>query len=110
MYLVNTGWQGGAYGTGHRISLAVTRSLVAAALSGDLDNAGYEHDDRLNLNIPVECPGVSPMVLNPRNTWATGEAYDEAAEKLASMFENHMCKRYPELDAAVLNAGPHHIA
>ena len=110
VYLVNTGWQGGAYGTGHRISLAVTRSLVAAALSGDLDNAGYEHDDRLNLNIPVECPGVSPMVLNPRNTWATGEAYDEAAEKLASMFENHMCKRYPELDAAVLNAGPHHIA
>ena len=110
VYLVNTGWQGGAYGTGYRISLAVTRSLVAAALSGDLDNAGYEHDDRLNLDIPVECPGVSPVVLNPRNTWATGEAYDEAAEKLASMFEAHMAKRYPELDEAVLNAGPHHIA
>ncbi len=106
VYLVNTGWQGGAYGTGYRISLAVTRSLVTAALSGDLDAAGYEHDPRLNLDIPVDCPGVSPAVLNPRNMWATGEAYDEAAEKLAAMFRDHAAERYPDLDPKVLAAGP----
>ena len=107
VYLVNTGWQGGAYGTGYRISLAVTRSLVAAALSGDLDSGGYEHDGRLNVDIPLDCPGVTPAVLNPRHTWTTPEAYDEAAEKLAAMFEEHASERYPDLDAAVLAAGPH---
>ena len=107
VYLVNTGWQGGAYGTGYRISLAVTRSLVTAALSGDIDAGGYQHDDRLNLEIPRDCPGVSPMVLSPRNMWATPEAYDEAAEKLAAMFEQHAHERYPDLDPVVLAAGPH---
>ena len=107
VYLVNTGWQGGAYGSGYRISLAVTRSLVAAALSGDIDVAGYDHDGRLNLDIPRDCPGVSTRVLNPRNMWATHEAYDEAADRLASMFERHAHDRYPDLDAAVAAAGPH---
>ena len=95
VYLVNTGWQGGAYGTGYRISLAVTRSLVAAALSGDLDSGGYEHDERLNVDIPLDCPGVTPAVLDPRHTWTTPEAYDEAAERLAAMFEEHASERYP---------------
>ena len=107
VYLVNTGWQGGAYGSGYRISLAVTRSLVAAALSGDLDAGGYEHDERLNVDIPLDCPGVTPAVLNPRHTWTTPEAYDEAAEKLAAMFERHAAERYPDLDENVLAAGPH---
>ena len=107
VYLVNTGWQGGAYGLGYRISLAVTRSLVAAALSGDIDVAGYDHDGRLNLDIPRDCPGVSTRVLNPRNMWTTHEAYDEAADRLASMFERHAHDRYPDLDAAVAAAGPH---
>lgn len=109
VYLVNTGWQGGAYGEGYRISLAVTRSLVTAALSGDLDAGGYEHDARLNVDIPLDCPGVTPAVLNPRHTWTTPEAYDEAAEKLAAMFESHASERYPDLDPAVLAAGPHPI-
>ena len=110
VYLVNTGWQGGAYGTGYRISLAVTRSLVAAALSGDLDSGGYEHDERLNVDIPLDCPGVTPAVLNPRHTWTTPEAYDEAAERLAAMFEEHASERYPDLDPVVLAAGPHPLA
>ena len=110
VYLVNTGWQGGAYGSGYRISLAVTRSLVAAALSGDLDAGGYEHDERLNVDIPLDCPGVTPAVLNPRHTWTTPEAYDEAAEKLAAMFERHAAERYPDLDENVLAAGPHPLA
>lgn len=106
VYLVNTGWQGGAYGTGHRISLSITRTLVTAALSGMLDKAGYVHDDRLNLDIPCECHGVAADILQPRNVWSSGEEYDEAADKLAAMFESHMAERFPDLDEAVLNAGP----
>ena len=110
VYLVNTGWQGGGYGDGYRISLAVTRSLVAAALSGDIDVAGYDHDARLNLDIPRDCPGVSPTVLNPCNMWATPEAYDAAADRLAAMFARHAAERYPDLDPSVAAAGPHPLA
>ena len=106
VYLVNTGWQGGAYGTGHRISLAITRSLVSAALSGDIDAGGFKHDGRLNLDIPLACPGVSGDVLDPRTMWSSGEAYDEAAERLAKMFHDHACDRYADLDPAILAAGP----
>ena len=107
VYLVNTGWQGGAYGTGYRISLAITRSLVSAALSGDIDAGGYTHDPRLNLDIPNSCPGVSDAVLNPRYVWANGDDYDAAAERLAKMFDDHARERYADLDPAVLAAGPH---
>lgn len=106
VYLVNTGWQGGAYGVGNRIKLRLTRAMVTAALSGDLDEAGYEHDERLNLDIPKSCPEVDAEILNPRNNWSDGAAYDEAAEKLAEMFEAHMAERFPDMDAAVLAAGP----
>lgn len=107
VYLVNTGWQGGSYGTGYRISLAVTRSLVTAALSGAIDESGYEHDGRLNLDIPLDCPGVSPTLLSPRNMWSNPAEYDAAAERLAAMFEDHAKERYPDLDPTVLAAGPH---
>ena len=107
VYLVNTGWQGGAYGTGYRISLAVTRSLVTAALSGLIDQGGYRHDERLNLEVPLACPTVASQVLDPRNMWSTPEAYDEAAEKLAAMFAQHAAERFADVDPAVLAAGPH---
>lgn len=107
VYLVNTGWQGGGYGVGARFSLPATRALVSAALSGELDAEGYTHDDRLNLDIPVACPGLDAKVLNPRNSWTSGEAYDEAAEKLAEMFANHAAERFATVDENVLAAGPH---
>lgn len=106
VYLVNTGWQGGAYGVGARIKLRLTRAMVTAALSGELDEAGYEHDDRLNLDIPKACPDVDAKILNPRNNWQSGEAYDEAAAVLADMFETHMAERFPDIDEKVLAAGP----
>ena len=110
VYLVNTGWQGGGYGVGARFSLPATRALVSAALSGEIDTAGYAHDERLNLDIPMACPGVDAKVLNPRNSWASGEAYDEAAEKLAKMFADHAAERFSTVDESVLNAGPHPLA
>ena len=106
VYLVNTGWQGGGYGVGARFSLPATRMLVAAALSGELDQAGYEHDKRLNLDVPLACPGLDPKLLSPRNSWASGEAYDEAAERLAEMFASHAAERFEGVDPAVLAAGP----
>lgn len=106
VYLVNTGWTGGAYGTGERISLKYTRRLVNAALDGSLDVYGYRHDDTFNVDVPLACEGVPSELLDPRSTWADGAAYDEAAQKLARMFEDNFAKRYPDAEDAIRNAGP----
>lgn len=105
-YLVNTGWTGGGYGTGHRISIAATRALVAAALSGEIESQGFVRDDLFNLDVPVTCPGVDPSLLDPRSTWADPEAYDRAAAQLALMFRENFARRYPEAPARVCDAGP----
>jgi phosphoenolpyruvate carboxykinase (ATP) len=86
VWLVNTGWTGGAYGVGTRMKIAHTRAMINAALSGALDKVAYEKDPLFNLEIPASCPGVPAEVLNPRNTWANGAEYDEQARKLARMF------------------------
>lgn len=95
VYLVNTGWTGGPYGTGHRIALSHTRALVRAAMDGSLDYAGYRHDDVFDVDVPRECLGVPSELLEPRKTWADPEAYDEAAAKLAKLFKENFEKRYP---------------
>lgn len=105
-YLVNTGWTGGGYGTGHRISIAATRALVGAALSGELEDQQFVRDELFNLDVPVSCPGVDPALLNPRSTWANPEAYDRAAAKLAHMFRENFSLRYPNAPAQVRDAGP----
>ena len=69
VWLVNTGWTGGPYGTGSRMKIAHTRAMIRAALSGQLDNVAYETDPLFNLAVPVTCPGVPTEVLKPRNTW-----------------------------------------
>src|SRR6266850_1256936 len=69
VWLVNTGWTGGAHGTGRRMKIADTRAMIGAALSGALDQVGYERDPNFNLDVPVTCPGVPTEVLKPRNTW-----------------------------------------
>ena len=95
VYLVNTGWTGGPYGTGHRIALSHTRALVRAAMDGSLDYAGYRHDDVFDVDVPRECLGVPSDLLEPRKTWADPEAYDEAAAKLVKLFKENFEKRYP---------------
>jgi phosphoenolpyruvate carboxykinase (ATP) len=90
--LLNTGWSGGAYGTGKRISIKDTRALLNAALRGDLDEGKvqYEMHPILNLKMPTSCPGVDSKILNPRNTWADKAAYDAAATKLRDMFRKNL--------------------
>lgn len=107
VYLVNTGWTGGGYGVGHRISLAHTRTLVQAALDGSIDEAGYRRDRRFGVDVPVGCEGVPSEILEPRLGWADGAAYDAAADELARLFEENFAARYPQADAAVAAAGPH---
>jgi phosphoenolpyruvate carboxykinase (ATP) len=106
VYLVNTGWSGGAFGTGSRIKLAYTRAMVTAALNGDLENAEYVHDDRFNLEIPVSVKGVPEEIMIPKNTWADAEAYDRQADELAEMFITNFEKKYPDMPAEISEAGP----
>ncbi|MDD4645237.1 MAG: phosphoenolpyruvate carboxykinase (ATP) [Bacteroidales bacterium] len=94
VFLVNTGWSGGSYGIGKRIDLTLTRRMVNAALSGELDGVDYTDDKLFHLQIPVSCPGVPSEILNPINTWADPEAYRAAANKLAKQFSDHFDKAY----------------
>ncbi|MDP6369962.1 MAG: phosphoenolpyruvate carboxykinase (ATP), partial [Planctomycetota bacterium] len=86
--LLNTGWGGGPYGVGKRISIDDTRALLNAALAGELhsEDMEYEVHPVFGLKMPKSCPGVDAQILNPRNTWADKEAYDTAADKLRDMF------------------------
>ena len=106
VWLVNTGWTGGAYGTGTRMKIAHTRAMIRAALSGALDGVGYEKDPVFNLDIPISCPDVPSEVLKPRNTWADGAAYDAQAAKLAKMFVENFKTFEQGVTAEVLAAGP----
>ena len=96
--LLNTGWSGGPYGTGKRMSLKYTRALLDAALEGKLDDVETEIHPIFNLAMPTSCPGVPSEILNPRNTWADKDAYDATAQKLLTMFhENFAAKNLGEL-------------
>ena len=95
VYLVNTGWSGGPYGIGQRMDINLTREMVHAALSGDLERVPYDENRTFHLLIPRSCPGISsPEILNPRNTWSDTTAYDERAAKLAGEFSAHFDKAY----------------
>lgn len=96
--LLNTGWSGGAYGTGKRISIKHTRALLNAALRGDLDSVATEDHPVFGLKMPTSCPDVPAEILNPRNTWDDKDAYDAAARKLRDMFrENFEAKGFGNL-------------
>ena len=107
VYLINTGWSGGSYGTGSRIKLKYTRKMVEAAQSGIIDDSEFVHDERFNLDVPTSCPGVPDELLNPRSTWADKDAYDATAEKLAQMFVENAEKRLQSMTPEVRAAGPH---
>ena len=108
VYLVNTGWCGGAAGTVPRIKLKYTRAMVAAAISGELDDVEFEHNDIFNLDIPKS---INPIlvpdeILNPKNVWKDEKAYKEAADKLAKAFNDNFNKKYPDMPDNIKNAGP----
>jgi phosphoenolpyruvate carboxykinase (ATP) len=106
VWLVNTGWTGGPYGTGTRIELAHTRAMVTAALSGELDQAQYSTDPVFGLEVPVAVPGVPSEVLIPRDTWPDHAAYDAQAKKLAEMFRKSFGAFASQVPEAVAAAGP----
>src|SRR5262249_15794350 len=86
VWLVNTGWTGGPYGTGKRMKTAYTRAMIRAALSGALDKIPYERDPVFNVDVPTTCPDVPSAVLKPKSTWVDPAEYDRQAAKLARMF------------------------
>ena len=105
VYLINTGWSGGPYGVGKRMSIKYTRAMVTAALTGALENVKFDLDPIFNVYIPTECPNVPAEVLNPRNTWADKDAYDKAAKDLAARFVKNFTK-YDHMSKEIVEAGP----
>jgi phosphoenolpyruvate carboxykinase (ATP) len=107
VWLINTGWTGGPYGTGSRIKIADTRAMVRAALSGELEKIPTVRDEIFGLDVPRQVPGVPDAVLQPRNTWADKEAYDRQAKKLATMFAENFDKNFKgQVPEDVAAAGP----
>ena len=108
VWLVNTGWSSGQYGTGTRMSIRHTRALIHAALSGELDSAAFTREPFFGLDVPTAVEGVPAGVLNPRATWADGEAYDRTARKLARMFRENFRRFEDGVDPAVTASMPEH--
>ena len=104
-WLVNTGWSGGAYGTGKRMDIAYTRAMVRAALDGRLAEVAMSADPNFGLNIPQNCPDVPNEVLQPRETWGDKSAYDSAARDLTQRFEANFKQFEEYVDANVKAAG-----
>ncbi|RKE02351.1 phosphoenolpyruvate carboxykinase (ATP) [Marinifilum flexuosum] len=94
VFLINTGWSGGSYGTGSRIKLKYTRAMVDAALNGKLNDVEYTEDKLFHVNIPAVCENVPTEILNPINTWENKEDYNKTAEKLAKKFSVDFDKSY----------------
>jgi len=106
VWLVNTGWTGGAYGTGSRMKLAHTRAMVTAALSGALDKGGFTKDPVFGIEVPTSVPGVPAEVLTPRSTWPDAAGYDAQATKLAEMFRKNFETFAAQVPSSVSEAGP----
>jgi phosphoenolpyruvate carboxykinase (ATP) len=105
VWLVNTGWTGGAFGEGSRMPIKATRRLLNAALSGELDGVEYRVDEVFGLEVPIEVHGVEQTLLNPRSTWADPAAYDAKARQLAEMFRKNF-ERFEDVAPGVAAAGP----
>ena len=106
VWLVNTGWTGGAVGTGQRISLPDTRAIVDAVLGHQLDDASYSTDPRFGVEIPDAVPGVPSDLLHPESTWADKKAFAETANKLATMFNDNFTAYADGASDAIRAAAP----
>ncbi|HBY68878.1 MAG TPA: phosphoenolpyruvate carboxykinase (ATP), partial [Flavobacteriaceae bacterium] len=106
VWLINTGWTGGPYGTGRRMKLKYTRAMITAALNDQLENVTYEKHPIFGLNMPKECPNVPDEVLNPRETWEDKTAYDAKAETLAKSFEKNFEKFESYANEEILSGAP----
>jgi phosphoenolpyruvate carboxykinase (ATP) len=100
-WLVNTGWTGGAYGTGRRMPIKATRALLTAALDGSLNTVKFRKDPFFGFEVPVSVPGVDEVLLDPRQTWTDKASYDAQAKKLVNMFADNFAQYVPFIDADV---------
>lgn len=106
VWLINTGWSGGSYGTGERIKLRYTRAMITAALNGDLENVAFREHPVFGLQMPEDCPNVPNEILNPRDTWADASIYDAIAQDLANRFHKNFTQFADNCSAEILSGGP----
>jgi len=106
VWLINTGWTGGSYGTGTRMKLSYTRAMITAALEGKLNSVDMIKHPVFGMEMPVQCPNVPSVILNPRNTWKDVNAYDKAALNLAQQFINNFKKYENGVDVEIREAAP----
>jgi phosphoenolpyruvate carboxykinase (ATP) len=106
VWLVNTGWSGGPYGVGKRMSIAHTRAIIDAIHSGALDDVQYEADPIFGVGVPMQCPGVPSEVLMPKKTWKDQAKYDETAKKLAGLFRKNFEQYAAQTSEEVRAANP----
>lgn len=105
-WLVNTGWTGGPYGTGSRMPIKATRTMLSAALDGSLNDAEFRLDENFGFEVPVDIIGVDSKILDPRSTWNNADDYDAQAKRLVGMFVKNFVKFQEHVDEAVLTAAP----
>ena len=106
VWLVNTGWTGGAYGTGSRMKLSYTRAMITAALNGALAGVEFEQHPVFGLQMPTTCPNVPSEILNPRNTWSNAAEYDQKANELAQKFIKNFEQYADGVSAEIVAAAP----
>jgi phosphoenolpyruvate carboxykinase (ATP) len=106
VWLLNTGWVGGKYGVGSRIKLSYTRSLITAALTGELDKVEYGQTPYFKLNFPKACPGVPAEILEPKNAWKDKAAFNQTATSLAASFVKNFEQYASAANAEILAAAP----
>ncbi|WP_373057712.1 phosphoenolpyruvate carboxykinase (ATP) [Zunongwangia sp. H14] len=106
VWLVNTGWTGGPYGTGSRMKLKHTRAMISAALEGKLENVEFETHKIFGLQMPLTCENVPAEVLNPEKTWRNMEDYNRKAKELASSFKKNFRQFEEYANEEILNGGP----
>ena len=106
VWLVNTGWTGGAYGTGSRMKLSYTRAMITAALNGALASVEFEQHPIFGLQMPTTCPNVPSEILNPRNTWGNAADYDKKANELAQKFIKNFEQYAEGVSPEILAAAP----
>ncbi len=106
VWLVNTGWSGGSYGVGSRMKLSYTRSMITAAINGELEKGKFETLPIFGLNFPSTCPNVPVEILNPRNTWKDKNAFDAKANSLAVAFVKNFAQYAEYANEEILGAAP----